>query len=156
MKIKTVEKNNRKKQYEIVTEKGDNYIFPYSQQQPNPSQGNKIVKLFVDPELGCEGFTYFLEDGGEGSILMDYILHYNRDPAYMRDMLLYELSVEAQDQIKKSKLSKREIIRRLNTSPAQFYRLVDQTNYTKSVDQMLNLLQALDCEVEFIIHDNSA
>ena len=156
MKMKSVLMNNRKKAYEIVTEKGDRFIFPYSQQQPNPTSDNKIVDLYIDKELGNEGFTYILKDGSEGAVLMDFILEYNRDPDYMRDMLLYELSLKAQKQLEKSKYSKREIIRRLGTSPAQFYRLVDQTNYTKSVDQMLNLLQALDWEVEFIIHDNSA
>ena len=52
--------------------------------------------------------------------------------------------------------SKREIIRRLGTSASKFYRLIDQTNYRKSVDQMLNLLHALDCEVELIVRPKSA
>ncbi|TMQ69656.1 MAG: hypothetical protein E6K81_14405, partial [Candidatus Eisenbacteria bacterium] len=43
---------------------------------------------------------------------------------------------------------KREIIRRLGTSAAQFYRLLDQTNERKSVDRLLALLQVLDCDVE--------
>ena len=43
------------------------------------------------------------------------------------------------------------MIRRLGTSPAQLYRLLDQTNYAKSVDQMLALLSVLDCEVELVV-----
>ena len=39
-------------------------------------------------------------------------------------------------------------MRRLKTSAAQFYRLLDQTNIRKSVDQMLRLLAALNCSVE--------
>lgn len=35
-----------------------------------------------------------------------------------------------------SALSKREVIRRLRTSAAQFYRLLDQINYRKSVDPL--------------------
>jgi hypothetical protein len=53
-------------------------------------------------------------------------------------------------------LSRREIIRRLGTSPAQFYRLLDATNNRKSVDGMLNLLHALDCEVELVINGRIA
>lgn len=40
-----------------------------------------------------------------------------------------------------------EIIRRLGTSTTQLYDLLDQTNYSKSVDQFLSLLQVLDCDV---------
>lgn len=65
----------------------------------------------------------------------------------MRNMLLYKLTLEAQRQLRVTNLSKREIIRRLKTSPAQFYRLIDQTNYTKSIDKVLSLLQVLGCDV---------
>ena len=66
----------------------------------------------------------------------------------MRDSLLYQLTLEAQRRSEKSALSKREIIRRLGTSATQFYRLPDQTNCRKSIDQLLSLLQVLDCDVE--------
>ena len=42
-------------------------------------------------------------------------------------------------------------VRRLGTSAAQLYRLLDQTNYRKSVDQVLNLLHVLDCDVDLIV-----
>jgi len=67
----------------------------------------------------------------------------------MHDLLLYKLTLEAQKQVEKSPLSKRELIRRLNTSPAQFYRILDEENYRKSIDQVLGLLAVLDCQVEF-------
>ncbi len=69
----------------------------------------------------------------------------------MRDLLLYRLTLEAEARVASSPLSKREIIRRLGTSPAQFYRLLDPTNYRKSVDRLLSLLQILDCEVELVV-----
>ena len=74
----------------------------------------------------------------------------------MRDLLLYNLTVEALKRLEASSLSKREIIRRLGTSSVQFYRLIDPTNYRKSVDKLLSLLQVLDCEVEVIVRANSA
>lgn len=55
-----------------------------------------------------------------------------------------------------SPLSRRELIRRLGTSPAQFYRLLDQTNYRKSVDQLVSLLQILDCDVRLVVRRKSA
>src|SRR5881396_3487392 len=66
-------------------------------------------------------------------------------------VLLYRLTLEAQKRVAESPLSKREIVRRLGTSAAQLYRLLDQTNYRKSVDQVLALLQVLNCEVDLVV-----
>ena len=37
-----------------------------------------------------------------------------------------------------------------------FWRLLDQTNYRKSVNQMLRLLQVLDCDVQLVVRAKSA
>ena len=63
---------------------------------------------------------------------------------------------EVQTRVKDSALSRRELVRRLGTSATQFYRLLEQTNYRKSVDQMLSLLRVLDCDVELIIKQRAA
>jgi hypothetical protein len=42
------------------------------------------------------------------------------------------------------------------TSPAQFYRLLDQTNYSESVDRLVTLLQALDCDVRLSVRARPA
>ena len=110
-----------------------------------------IATVLVDRELGGEGFTYVLESGKEGAVHSEQVLEYNQDPHYMRDALLYKLTIEAQKRVKASSLSKREIIRRLGTSATQFYRLLDQTNYSKSVDQLLSLLHVLDCDVDLLV-----
>jgi len=107
--------------------------------------------VWVDREIGNEGFTYVLESGAEGTVHVDQVLEYNEDPTYLRDQLLYRLTIEAQDRVAASKLSKREIIRRLGTSASQFYRVLDETNYTKSVGQLLALLHILGCEVDFTV-----
>ena len=69
----------------------------------------------------------------------------------MRDMLLYKLTLLALERMENSGLGRREVIRRLRTSPAQLYRLLDATNYRKSVDQMLTLLAVLDCTVDLVV-----
>ena len=84
------------------------------------------------------------------------MLEYNQDPDHLRDLLLYKLTLEAQKRVAKSPLSRREIIRRLGTSATQFYRLLDQTNYRKSVDQLLILLHVLDCDVDLVVRTKSA
>jgi len=74
----------------------------------------------------------------------------------MRDLLLYKLTIEARARIETTPLSKRELARRLKTSLTQIYRLLDQTNYRKSVDQVLGLLRVLDCDVDFVVKTRSA
>jgi len=147
MKIRRVKSNNRKRAFEV--EAGNRrFDFPYSKALPRPTAGDPIRSVTVDPELGREAFTYVLKSDREGSVHMEQILDYNEDPTYIRDAMLYKLTIEAQKRIRRSALSKREIIRRLGTSATQFYRLTDQTNYKKSIDQLLSLLQVLDCSVE--------
>lgn len=155
MKILGVSANNRKKAFEVETSAAS-YLFPYAKADPRPGATDRIVDVYPDEELGCEGFTYVLESGAEGTVHVEQILEYNQDPGHLRDLLLYRLTLEAQQRIATSPLSKREIIRRLATSPSQLYRLLDQTNYRKSVDQMLALLHVLDCEVDLVVTAKSA
>ncbi|MBI4527976.1 MAG: helix-turn-helix domain-containing protein [Deltaproteobacteria bacterium] len=53
-------------------------------------------------------------------------------------------------------MSKREIVRRLGTSAAQLYRLLDQTNYSKSIDEILLLLWVLECDVDLGVRAKTA
>lgn len=131
------------------------FTYPYARLRLKPDPTNRIARVFVDPELGNEAFTYTLANGDEDSVHLDEVLEYNQDPDHLRDLLLYRLTLEAQQRIAESDLSKREIIRRLRTSASQFYRLLDQTNYRKSVGQMLALLHVLGCEIEVTVKANA-
>ena len=155
MKIRSVKANNRKKAFEVRTSKRL-MTFPYTKVKPPPSSEDPVRRVVVDKELGREAFTFFLESGREGSVHIEHVLEYNQDPTYLRDAMLYKLTLEAQERVQASPLSKREIIRRLGTSATQFYRLLDQTNYRKSVGQLLSLLQVLDCDVEVVVRAKSA
>ena len=155
MKIQSVAPNNRKKAFEVKTSR-KTFQLPYSKVDPQPGVADPITQLFVDKELGREGFTYVLESGKEGTVHVEQVLEYNQDPRYLRDALLYKLTLEAQKRIEASPLSKREIIRRLGTSATQLYRLLDQKNYRKSVDQLLSLLHVLDCDVDLLVRTKTA
>jgi hypothetical protein len=104
--------------------------------------------VYIDRELGVEAFTYVFESGSEGTVHIDSVLDYNSDPMYIADLILYKLTLEAQTRVDESTISRNELIRRLRTSPSQFARLLDQTNYRKSFRQLVALLALLDCEVE--------
>ena len=150
MRINRVAFNNRKKLFEVSTRKGI-FTFPYAKLEAQPTPSNQVVEVFADPELGYEGFTYRLESGKEGSVHQDHVLEYNQDPNYLTDLLLYKLTLKAKDRLAKRRLSIRELARRLETSPTQLYRLLEPTNYRKSVRQMLSLLYLLDCEVDLVV-----
>ncbi|MEX2224284.1 MAG: hypothetical protein WEG40_21065 [Candidatus Rokuibacteriota bacterium] len=150
MKIRSVKANRHRKAVEVTTAQ-KRLLFPFSRLRPMPTPEDPIARMFVDKDLGSEGFTYVLASGQEGTAHIEQVLEYNRDPDYLRDALLYKLTIEVQRRVSASSLSRREIIRRLGTSAAQFYRLLDQTNYSKSVDQLVSLLQVLDCEVDLVV-----
>ncbi|MGD1047933.1 MAG: hypothetical protein ABR899_04185 [Candidatus Krumholzibacteriaceae bacterium] len=155
MKIRRVSINNRKKVFEVKAS-SRTLVYPYSKLHPQPTLADRVAEAAVDEELGREGFTYVLESGREGTVHIDQVLEYNQDPGYLRNVILYKLTLEAQKRVEASPLSKREIIRRLGTSAAQLYRLLDQTNYRKSVDQMLVLLSVLDCDVDLVVRAKTA
>lgn len=155
MKIRSVVHNNRKKGFEVRTPRSTLW-FPYGKLEVRPTAQDPVVRVAVDPELGRDGFTYELKSGKQGTVHIEQVLEYNQDSDYLRDLLLYKLTLEAQKRVAKSALSRREIIRRLGTSATQFYRLLDQTNYRKSVDQVLSLLHVLDCDVDLVVRAKSA
>ena len=155
MKIRGVSANNRRKAFEVRTS-SQTFSYPYAKAAPRSNPADGVVNVVVDAELGREGFTYRLESGRTGTVHIEQVLEYNQDPNYLRDLLLYKLTLEAQRRVDSSPLSKREITRRLGTSAAQFYRLLDQTNYRKSIDQVLLLLHVLDCDVDLVVRAKSA
>lgn len=150
MRIRAVTANNRKKIFEVLTRKGT-YSFPFAKLAIRPRAVDPVKEVFPDAELGMEGFTYRLESGVEDTVHLDAVLEYNRDPAHMNQMLLHGLTVETLKALEESDLSKRELIRRLGTSPSQFYRLLDPTHYGKSAGQMLALLHLLGKQVDLVV-----
>ncbi|MHB8510717.1 MAG: helix-turn-helix domain-containing protein [Actinomycetota bacterium] len=154
VKITKVSANNRKRAFEVHT-RSQSFQFPYSKLRPEPEPGDSVASVYVDPELAREGFTYSLASGEEGSVPIDAVLEYNKDPAYEAKMMLYRLTVAAKKRFEESDLSVREIARRLKTSPTQIYRLLDTTNYSKSLQNVVALLKVLGCDVDIEITDSA-
>lgn len=151
MICKTARVNQRKKCLEIETEKGV-FGLPFSKLSLVPTLKNPIDKIIVDQEFGNEAVTYTLLSGDEETVHVDAFLDYNCEPDFMKELTLYNLSLRALDLLRKSKLSKREIARKLRTSPAQLYRLLNTANYKKSTDEMFRLIACLGGEVDIVVH----
>ena len=147
MKIKQVTANGRKRAFEVRTAK-DTYYFPFAKAGPVPSGRDPVITVAPDPELGNEGFTYQLRSGQEGSVHIDSVLEANRDPQYMAELLMYKLSLAAKQRMSESSEPVRDVAAALGTSAAQIYRLIDPTNYSKSFNQLVQLLDFLDCDVD--------
>lgn len=92
-----------------------------------------ITEVFVD-QGWSGGVSFVLKSGRSGTVHVEHDLNTTGSRRPCGIFLPYRLTLEAQKRIVESPLSKREIVRRLRTSAAQLDRLVDQTNYRKSVD----------------------
>ncbi len=156
MKIRSVDINNRKKEFSVLTYSGTSLSFPYAKATPRPQTDDRIMKVFVDSELAKEAITYVLESGKEGSVHIEQFLEYNEDPIYLADLLTYKLTLEARRGIKSSGLSRRQIAKRLGTSVPQLYRLLDPTNTRKSMNQLVALLHVLSCDVDLVVKRKAA
>lgn len=153
--IESARADNKKREWVFDGPQGT-ITFPYAKCDPEPTASDRVQTYFIDDELAREAVTYVLKSGREGFVHIDMALDYHRDPGYMRELILHQLTVDALTVFRASGLSKRELIRRLKTSSAQLYRLLDPANYSKSVDSMLELLGVLGCDVEFSVHQRSA
>lgn len=156
MTIRNVIVNNRKRQLELRVRSGKVFPVPFVKLDPRPTPKDRIAKAYVDRELGSEAVTYVLESGAEGSVHIDHALEYNEDPAYLADLVIHKLTVEARRRADQSGLSRRELARRLSTSVPQLYRLLDPANTRKSLGQLVALLHLLDCEVDFVVNPPDA
>lgn len=156
MKIRKITANNRKREFLVTTRAGDEYSFPYSKTEDQPSASDPIEHLFVDKELGNEAFTYILKSGMQGSVHIEQVLEYNEDPNYLADLLTYKLSVEAMKGLESSSLSRRQIAKRLDTSVPQLYRLLDPANTSKSMKQLVALLHILGRDVDLVVKKKAA
>lgn len=156
MKIRSVTSNNRRNEFSVVTRPGVTYTFPYAKSEPRPTADDRIDEVFVDKEIGSEGFTYVLGSGKEGTVHIDQVLEYNDDPKYLADLLTYKLTLEARSGVESSGLSRRQIAKRLKTSLPQLYRLLDPTNTNKSMNQLVALLHILNRDVDVVVKKKDA
>lgn len=150
MKIQAVAANNRKQAFELRTVR-ETFVYPYAKLAIPPSAVDRVVAAFPDPDTGREAFTYRLESGAEDTIHLDAVREYHQDPAYLNEVLLHRLTVEAGKAMAQSTLAKREVARRLGTSASQLYRLLDPSHSGKSVGQLLALLHLLGRDVELVV-----
>jgi predicted XRE-type DNA-binding protein len=155
MKIRSVKANNHKRAFVVTVFNGKEFVFPYTQLNIKPDSGNRIAKVEVDRELGKEGFTYTLESGDCDTVHIDHVLHFVNEPEYVRDLFRHRMSIAAKRLIGKRGVAKKEILRRLETSPSQLDRLINPKNTRSSLDSLLKLMVACDCKLDLVVDGES-
>ncbi len=150
MKFTKVSCNNKKKVFDVRLGTKD-YSYPYAKTAPMPTTQNPITAAYPDKELGRKAFTYVLRNGAEGTVHADHVLEYNRDPKFMLELFTHNLSAQVRKRLAESDFSKREMSRRLGTSPTQLYRLLDPGRTSKSIPQLLSILHTMDYAIDLVI-----
>ncbi len=153
MKIRSVRFDNRKQAFHVTTAKRT-YELPYAAMDRSRGRLN-VVRAWPDPETGRECFAFELDTGEEGGVHIDNVLLVNGDPGEIRKNELYKLTLAVEDALAESRVSKRALARLLGTSMSQISRLLDATNHSKSVEQMISLLRALGRDVEVVVRKRS-
>lgn len=157
MKVLEVSANRRKRSFAIRTDERE-YAFPFAKLRLRPTAEDPVEEVFADPDMAKEGFTYRLRSGVEDTVHLDAVREIALDPDILQELFLHELTVEARRGLEESGLGKRQAARLLGTSPSQLYRLLDPTNTSKSVGQMLALLHLVGrkVRVEVGVHEGAA
>lgn len=155
MKLHRVSVSYRRRGIELVVRGGDRWFYPFARMEPAPSMDDRIATIEIDAELAREAVSYTLESGAEGFVHIEQALDYNADPSYLAELLVHRLTVEARRRVADSKLSRRELARRLGTSLPQLYRILETDRPGKSLNQLVKLLAALGCEVDLVLREAS-
>lgn len=108
-----------------------------------------LMDAKADEEIGREGVECTFASGRVETVHLDDIRAQLGDSEHAKEVMLYELTVKAQELMKERGLPRRALCRLLATSPAQVYRLLDQKCYSKSIDKMVELLRVLGYRVSF-------
>lgn len=149
MKIEEVKINTVLNHIEVLASRL--MIFPLSKLKKPFSSYKNISEFFIDEELGCEAVTLISKTGEEESIHLDSFLEINSDPEYFRNLFLYELTSDLVKVFDSDGLVKKHVAAKLDTSMAQLYRVLDTTNYSKTLDQVIKTFAAIGYKVNYRI-----
>ena len=126
-------------------------LYPFVMLDPRPGLKDRMLRVYADEKLGREVIHYVLQSGRQGRISAEDVLLYYREPSDLRGKVLYTLTIEALERIQQCPLSQRQILKRLRTSASQLDRLLDASNFYKSINGVLDLLEVLGCDVDITV-----
>lgn len=102
-----------------------------------------LHKVYVDKELGEEAITLLFINGEEDSVPLDAFLEEGKDPDFYKDLCLYEMTLLLIEKFEESEITKSKLAKSLDTSMSQINRLMDTSNKSKTIDQIIKALAVL-------------
>lgn len=144
-KFKKVEFNNKKKVFRLTYNSGLTVECPYIAFGIK----EKVIDAGPDKEVGNHSFYFVLESGKQDYVPFDQPLYISNNPDYMRQELMFELTMKIQNMIENAGISKRELARSLKTSVTQINRLLDQTNYNKDLSRLIQIASLLNYDFDW-------
>ena len=144
-KFRKVDFDNKKRVFHLEYSSGLKVDCPYSALGIR----DRVVEAGPDPEVGRHSFYFRLNTGKKDYVPHDQPLHIVQNPEYVRETTLFEVTKQLNRFIRESKVSKRELARRLGTSLTQLARLLDTTNYKKELSRLIELAAMLNYEFKW-------
>jgi hypothetical protein len=144
-KFKKVEFNNKKRVFKLSYNSGLVVECPYAALGIK----EKVVEAAPDKEVGGHSFYFILENGKQDYVPFDQPLYISNNPDYMRQELMFELTMNILSIIEDVGISKRELARSLKTSVTQINRLLDQTNYNKDLSRLIQIASLLNYDFDW-------
>jgi hypothetical protein len=141
-KFKTVEFDNKKKVFRLKYTSGLMIECPYFALGIRV----KVTDCGPDQEVNGHAFYFTLVNGKKDYVPYDQPLALAQHPEYVKEQALYQMTKQLNVFIKASRISKRELSRRLGTSMSQLMRLLDCTNYKKELSRLIEIAAILNYE----------
>ena len=144
--------NNRKRAFEFQIG-SQTYVVPYA--RAGITRDERVARVSVEHGGDHDALRYVLKWRRRravsriGIVTVDEACEYYAER--LGDRVRRKLAREAKTRVEASSLSRRELIRRLGTSPGQFYRLIDEREDRASFGQLLALLEVVGAEVDVVV-----
>ncbi|MBI4405922.1 MAG: helix-turn-helix domain-containing protein [Deltaproteobacteria bacterium] len=143
-RIRAVSFNNRRKEIEVTYATGKKLNVHYGQLGIKKT----VAKAWVDTETNCQSVAFAFNDGTVDYMPYDQPLALNRDPEYLLQTQIEELTAKIKCELSKRKISKRFLAKQLKTSDNQVHRLLNPTILNKNLEQLCRIAEVLELEVE--------
>ena len=138
-KLKKIEFNNRKKEFDVFYKSGQKVTLHFGQLG---IQSN-LLAAGVDPESKGIAFFYKTETGAEDFVPYDIPLILAKDPDYLFQIEVEELTADIKKKMESKGITKKFLARSLGTSDIQIQRLLNADNPNKNFLQLNKIAHIL-------------
>ena len=144
-RFRSVTLNNRKRQIACVYTNGKKIILHLGQLGIRKN----VIRVWVDRETGGRSVGFEFSDGSIDYMPYDQPLFLTKEPEFLLQTHIEDLTSRIKSELKKQGISKRYLATRLGTSDNQIQRLLDPKILNKNLEQLYKIAALLGCEFEW-------